>query len=143
MSTSAMTPPRVSQRIGQVGLPAPYSPGQAKVNVLTVLMPKWTAICIERTRSSNSLRKAGSSCMVSRSRSARWSCLKGAPAAMTCSSSPCLATRAAIRPASGIAHLGDGWLIGNAGEPHGVGADLLGASEAFVKRQPQLGQKHP
>ena len=31
MSTSAMIPPRVIQRMGHVGLPAEYSPGQAKV----------------------------------------------------------------------------------------------------------------
>ena len=56
---------------------------------------------------------------------------------------PVLGDTRSHTPGLGIAHLGDGWLIGNAGEPHGVGADLLGASEAFVKRQPQLGQKHP
>ena len=34
MSTGAMWPPRISQRIGQVGFWALYSPGQAKVKAL-------------------------------------------------------------------------------------------------------------
>ena len=56
MSTSAMTPPRVSQRMGQVGLPLEYSPGQAKVKAPTVPTPMREAICMERTRLFKSLR---------------------------------------------------------------------------------------
>ena len=46
MSILAMTPPRVSQRIGQVGLPAEYSPGQANEYTKTESTPSRLAACM-------------------------------------------------------------------------------------------------
>ena len=49
MSPSEMMPPRVAQRIGQVGLPPVYSAGQAKLLQPTAAIPKRAETSIDRS----------------------------------------------------------------------------------------------
>ena len=100
MSTLAMYPPRVSQRMGQVGLPALYSPGQAKVKDPTAPTPIRLAISMQRTSSARWVRKPSCSVSWSFFRSVRWICLKVEPALSRKISRPWRCTLSAMRSAS-------------------------------------------